>query len=183
MNSFGDLVKNRRSIRQFTDERLLPHEVEEIMKAALMAPTSKSSRPWHFVIVEGREMLEKLSHCKPTGAAFLSGASLAIAVLADPMLSEAYTEDMAIAASYIQLQAEDLGLGSCWIQVAGRETEEGYDSDQYIRELLDIPLQLAVGCIIAIGHKAKPAKPQNEEKLKWERLHIEKFRLDEPEEA
>lgn len=182
MNNFSELAINRRSVRQFTDELLLPHEVETIMKAALMAPTSKNSRPWHFVLVEDKALLQQLSHSKSTGCSFVSDAALAIVVLTDPLLSEAYIEDSAIAATYIQLQAEDLGLGSCWIQISGRETENGQDSEEYVRQILDIPMQLRVGCIIALGHKAKTGKPHNEEKLLWERLHIEKFRYDsEPE--
>jgi Nitroreductase len=178
MNSFADLIKNRRSIRQFTDEPLMPDQVEQLLRAALMAPTSKNSRPWHFVLVEDKAMLQALSHCKSSGSAFLENAALAIVVLTDPLLSIAYVEDAAIAAAYIQLQAEDLGLGSCWIQVAGRETDTGYDSEQYVRDMLDIPLQLVATCIIAVGHKAKPAQPHDEDKLHWERLHIEKFRYD-----
>jgi len=178
MNSFSELATNRRSIRQYTEELLLPHEVETIMKAALMAPSSKNSRPWHFVLVEDKTVLEQLSLCKSSGCAFLSGAALAIVVLADPMLSEAYVEDSAIVATYTQLQAEDLGLGSCWIQISGRETENGQDSGDYVRDLLNIPLQMHVCCIVAIGHKAKTGRPHDESKLLWERIHIEKFRYD-----
>lgn len=179
MTPFSELIKNRRSTRQYTEEALLPHEVEQIMKAALMSPTSKNCRPWHFILVEDKEMLKQLALSKSSGAAFLSEASLAIIVLSDPVISSAHVEDAAIAATYIQLQAEDIGLGTCWIQIAGRETEDGYDSEQYIRDRLNIPLQLTVSCMIAVGRKAKQAKPHDEEKLLWERIHIEKFRIDE----
>ena len=182
MNSFFELATNRRSIRQYTEDALLPNEVESILKAALMAPTSKNSRPWHFVLVEDKETLKKLAQSKSSGCAFVEGAALAIVVTTDPLLSEAYLEDAAIAATYIQLQVEDLGLGSCWIQINGRETAEGYDSEQYVRDMLDIPLQLHIGCIVALGRKARTGKPHDESKLLWERLHIEKFRHDpEPE--
>lgn len=175
MDSFAELITNRRSIRKFTDEILQPQEVEQIMKAALMAPTSKNGRPWHFVLVEDKQMLKNLSVCKSSGASFLEGAALAIIVLTDPLLTTAPVEDSSIAATYIQLQAEDLGLGSCWIQIAGRETEDGRDSEQVVRDLLDIPYQLQVGCIVALGHKIRSGKPHSEEDLLWERLHIDKF--------
>ncbi|MDR0540609.1 MAG: nitroreductase family protein [Dysgonamonadaceae bacterium] len=175
MNRFSELTTIRRSVRQYTDEPLSPVEVEQIMRSALLAPSSKNSRSWQFVLVEDKDMLKKLSLCKSSGAAFLENCALAIAVLTDPLQSEAYLEDSAIAATYIQLQAEDLGLGNCWIQIRGRETADGYDSEQYVRDLLDIPLQLSVGCIIAIGHKAKESKPHDEGKLQWEKLHIGKY--------
>ena len=53
----------------------------------------------------------------------------------------------------IQLQAEDLGLGSCWVQVRERFTASGMPSGEYVHEVLDIPLQLQVLSVIAIGHK------------------------------
>jgi nitroreductase len=182
MDSFAKLALNRRSVRQYTGESLLPEAVEQIMKTALTAPSAKNSRPCQFVLVEDKETLKKLSACKPTGAAFVAHCALAVVVLSDCLKSTAYLQDASIASTYIQLQAEDLGLGSCWVQVIGRETESGYDSEQYIRDLLDIPLQLAVACIVAIGHKANVPEPHNEAGLLWEKLHIEKFSDGNPKE-
>ncbi|MCC8147113.1 MAG: nitroreductase family protein [Bacteroidales bacterium] len=182
MSNFEELITNRRSLRHYTEDPLLPSEVQLIMQAGLMAPSSKNSRPWQFVLIEDKEALKKLSLCKSSGAAFIEGCALAIVVLSDPLQSIAHIEDAAIAATYIQLQAEDLGLGSCWIQVKGRETADGYDSEQYVRDMMDIPLQLVVNCIIAIGHKARTGKPHDPEKLQWEKLHIEKYKYESPEE-
>jgi nitroreductase len=176
MENFLELVTNRRSVRQYTEDALSPGEVERIMKAALMSPTSKNSRSWQFVLVEDRETLKKLAACKSSGAVFIEHCALAVVVMTDPLLSEAHVEDATIAATYIQLQAEDLGLGTCWCQIKGRETSDGYESDQYVRDLLDIPLQLSIGCIITVGHKARTGKPHDEAKLQWEKLHIGKYR-------
>ncbi len=175
MNHFAELITNRRSIRQFTEDSLQAHEVEQIMKAALMAPSSKHSNPWQFILIEDKEDLKKLSLCKSSGCSFIADCALAVVVLSDPLQSGAFIEDASIAATYIQLQSEDLGLGSCWVQVRGRETEAGQDSEDYIRDLFNIPFQLTVGCVIAIGHKLKPGKPHDESKLQWEKLHIGKY--------
>ena len=179
MLHFAELIKNRRSTRQYTEDVLTAAEVEQIMKTALMSPSSKNSCPWQFVLVEDKEILQQLSLCKSSGADFIKNCALAIVVLSDPIQSIAHVEDASIAATYIQLQAEDLGLGSCWVQISGRETIDGYDSAEYVRDLLRIPLQLAVCNIIAIGHKAKAGKPHNEEKLQWEKIHIGKYKYDE----
>lgn len=175
MNSFAELIEKRRSVRKFTDEPLQPFEVEQIVKAGLIAPSSKNCRPCQFLLVEDKNALKALSHCKSSGSAFLEHAAVAVVVMADPMISTAYVEDATIAATYVQLQAEDLGLGSCWIQVAGRETSDGYDAEQYVRDLLDIPLQLIVECIIAIGRKVDPLEPRKERNVQWEKVHIEKY--------
>lgn len=176
MNNFSELISSRRSIRKYTEEKLTPEQVELTMKSALMSPSSKHSTPWQFVLVEDKDTLQKLSKCKTSGGAFIADCTLAVVVLGDPIQSGALVEDMSIAATYIQLQAEDLGLGSCWVQIKGRQTELGQDSEEAVRLLLDIPLQLTVGCIIAIGNKIQPGKPFNEEKLQWEKIHIGKYK-------
>ena len=175
MNTFAELIKTRRSIRQFTEEKLIADEVEIILRAALMAPTSRNCRAWKFVLVEDKEMLGKLALSKTTGAAFLEHCALAIVVLNNPTQSAAPVEDASIAAAYIQLQAEDLELGSCWCHISGRETPDGQNSEQYIRDLLDIPFQYGVTCIIGIGNKKRFEKPREEEHLLWENVYIERF--------
>ena len=79
----------------------------------------------------------------------------------------------------MQLQAEDLGLGSCWCQIRNRVTEDEEDSNNYVRSLLDIPYQLDVLSIIGIGYKDQVRKPFDESHLQWEKIHIGKFSLPE----
>jgi len=175
MDSFAALIKQRRSIRQFTDELLTPEQVEAILKAGLMAPSSKSKTPWEFVVIEDKEMLKVLAGCKEHGAGFLEGCALAVVVLANTMESDVWIEDASVASIYMQLQAEDLGLGSCWCQIRNRVTAEETDTNELIRHLLNIPYQLDVLSIIGFGHKAQERKPFNEEKLQWEKIHLGKY--------
>ena len=127
------------------------------------------------LIVDNKETLKELSHCKEMGASFLENAALAIVVMADPLASDVWIEDSAIASLMIQLQAEDLGLGSCWIQVRERFTSDGKPSNEFVHDVLDIPLQLQVLSIVAIGHKGMERKPFDEEHLQWEKIHINKY--------
>ena len=175
MNNFSDLIKNRRSMRKFTDEELSQDQVVTLLKAALMSPSSKRSTPWQFIVVDDKETLQKLSLCKELGAAFLKDAPLAIVVMADPLASDVWIEDASIASLMIQLQAEDLGLGSCWIQVRERFTATGIPSGDFVHNVLDIPLQMQVLSIVAIGHKGMERKPFDEERLQWEKIHLGKY--------
>ena len=175
MEQFSDLIKNRRSTRKFMEKELTQDEVVALMKAALMSPSSKRSNCWQFVIIDDKEMLERLSYCKEMGSAFLKDAALAIVVLADPLVSDVWIEDAAIATLMIQLQAEDLGLGSCWIQVRERFTAEGIPSGEFVHTALDIPLHLQVLSIVAVGYKGMERKPFNEEHLQWEKIHLNKY--------
>ena len=175
MNSFSDLIKNRRSMRKFTGEELSQDQVVTLLKAALMSPSSKRSNPWQFIVVDDKETLQQLSICKEMGASFLKDAALAIVVMADPLASDVWIEDAAIASLMIQLQAEDMGLGSCWIQVRERFTATGIPSGDFVHNVLDIPLQLQVLSIVAVGHKGMERKPFNEEHLQWEKIHLGKY--------
>ena len=175
MESFATLIQNRRSTRKFTEQLLSPEQVELILKAALMAPASKRSNPWQFVVVEDKEMLKKLAGCKKNGSTFLEGCALAVVVLANVMESDVWIEDASVASIYMQLQAEDLGLGSCWVQVRERYAADGTSANEIVHEILDIPLQLQVLSIIAVGHKGMERKPFNEDNLQWEKIHLNKY--------
>lgn len=178
MNHFATLISKRKSIRIYdTEKQILLSEKKQIIKSALMSPTSKNSRTCQFILIENKTTLKKLSLCKSSGAAFIAKCNLAIIVLSDPIRSEAYIEDATIAATYIQLQAEDLNLGSCWVHIRERKTANNCNSEQYIKDVLNIPLHLCIECIIAIGHKHKieEHKFYNEKKLQWEKIHIGKW--------
>ena len=175
MTNFKDLAQLRRSHRKFTDEEIDAEDVRLIMRAGLMAPTSKGQRAWQFVVVEDKMDLEKLSDAKDMGGQLIKGAALAIVVLGDPVQNDCWVEDGSIAAISMQYQAEELGLGSCWVQMRGRGLSDGTSADTVIRGILNIPENFSVLCVIAVGHKADERKPQNEDKLKWENVHVGKF--------
>ena len=175
MESFSELIKQRRSMRKFTAEELTQEQVVALMKAALMAPSSKRSNPWQFVVVDDKDTLKKLSLCKEQASQFIADAALAVVVMADPLASDVWIEDASIASIYLQLQAEDMGLGSCWVQVRERVAANGLSSDEYVHDVLGIPLQFQVLSIVAIGHKGMERKPFNEEYLQWEKIHLNKY--------
>lgn len=175
MDNFQSLIIKRRSIRHFTPEVINEDHVKMILEAGLLAPTSKSSRAWQFIVVDDPDMLARLSQCKERAAEPIGRAPLAIVVAVDPTATDPWIEDASIAASYMQLQAAGLGLGSCWIQVRDRYAADGTPTEEYVQELLNMPDSLPVICILAIGHPAEDRKPQAIEKLKWEQVHINKW--------
>ena len=172
---FKDLVQQRRSHRKFTGEEVSADDVKAILRAGLMAPTSKGQRAWQFVVVDDKTDLEKLSDAKDLGGQLIRDAALAIVVLGDPMQNDCWVEDGSIAAISMQYQAEELGLGSCWIQMRGRGLSDGTTADTVIQGVLGIPENLSCLCILALGYKADERKPQNEDRLKWENVHLNKY--------
>ena len=175
MTEFKELVRLRRSHRKFTAQEIDADDVRLILRAALMSPTSKGQRGWQFVVVENKNDIEKLADAKELGSQFLKDAPLAIVVLGNPAENDCWVEDGSIAAISMQYQAEDLGLGTCWIQMRGRVLSDGTTADMVIRGVLNIPENLNVLCVLAVGYKADERKPQNEDKLKWENVHVDKY--------
>ena len=175
MTDFKELVKTRRSHRKFSSEEIAPEAVQLIMRAALMSPTSKSQRAWQFVVVDDKTDIEKLADAKNLGSQFMKGAPLAVVVLGDPMQNDCWVEDGSIAAISMQYQAEELGLGSCWVQMRGRGLDDGTPADEVIRGILDSPANYNVLCVVAFGHYIDERKPQNEDNLKWENVHASKW--------
>lgn len=74
MESLHRLLVERRSIRRYTEQPLDPDTVKTILEAALLSPTGKNSRAWHFVVTDNKDMLEKLSECKAAGAGPVANA-------------------------------------------------------------------------------------------------------------
>lgn len=175
MNSFFDLLKNRRSIRKYLSKAIEPDKIDLITKAALMSPSSKRGNPWEFIIVQNTETLQKLADCRPHGSQFLAEAPLGIIVIADTTKTDVWMEDASIAAIILQLQVQDLGLGSCWIQVYGRKKEDEITTESYIRNLINIPDHYAVLCIISIGYANEERNSYDENKLLMAKVHSEIF--------
>ena len=178
MMNFQELQIQRRSIRKYSDELLTPEETKKILEAALLSPTSKNKHSWSFIAVEDRDMIAKLAECKPHSASFITEAPLVVVVAGNPLISDAWVEDASIATINMQMQAEEINIGSCWIQVRNRSYSDRVTSGEYINELLDIPMPIEVVCLIAFGKKEASRRPADISNLRWEKIHIGKYTPD-----
>ena len=120
MNKFQEMLYQRRSIRSFADRPVEKETADLLVEAALLSPSSRSLEPWELIVVDRPELLEELAAAKEHGSKFLGKAPLALVVLGMPSISDVWIEDCSIVSLLIQLQAEALGLKSCWIQIRGR---------------------------------------------------------------
>lgn len=169
-----DLLMKRRSIRKYEDEAIEKEKIDNLIKSALLAPSSRGIRPWEFIVIEDKEVLGQLSKCK-MGAQFLKEAALGIVVIADNTKSDVWVEDTAIASTLIMIEAENLGLGSCWIQIRNRNYDENSTAEEYIRKALEIPENYSVESIISLGYSHEEKKPYSDDDLKYEKIHREKY--------
>ncbi len=160
------LLKKRRSIRIFQDKKVEKEKISQIMQTALLVPSSMDANPWKFIIIDDKEILLKLAEAKAKGSDFLAKSPLAVVVLADPEQSDVWVEDASIAATLIMLIAQQLGLGNCWVQLRKRCNSNGQDSEEYVKDLLNIPDNLQALCVVAIGY---PGEDKSEKKMPEEK--------------
>ena len=172
---FLSLVQKRRSIRQYSERPVEKEKIDLLIEAALRSPSSRGFNPWEFIVVTDRDLLEKLSKAKTHGASFLKNAPLGIVVCADPEKCDVWVEDASIASILLHLAAESLGLGSCWIQIRMRMHDQTQTAQEYVQELLNIPGNLNVESMIAIGYPAESKPPHRKENLQYEKVHYDEY--------
>ena len=152
---FVQLLRNRRSIRQFKQQTLPDATVKQLQEALLRAPTSRGKNPWSFIFIDDHELLEKVSRAKMHGSSFLSGAALGVVVCADEAISDVWIEDCAIAAITLQYAAQELDLGSCWAQIRNRPHDNNSSAEDYLKNLLKIDAEFKILCVIGVGFPAE----------------------------
>jgi nitroreductase len=128
-----------------------------------------------FVFVDDPGLLGLLAQAKEHGSSFLKDAALGIVVCGDETKSDVWVEDCSIASIVVQLTAQTLGFGSCWIQIRKRPHSQDRTAEEYIQETLGIPQHLKVESIISIGYPAESKKPIPLEKLELEKIRYNKY--------
>ena len=149
---FIDIARSRHSSRLFTSEPLLPREMELILEAGDLAPSSRSRRPVRLIPVVDEGLIRRLAMCKDSGTRALETATFAVIVAADPKVSDVWIEDCSIATIMMQMEAEDLGIGSCWIQIRLRKVGDT-DSEDFVIKEAGLDPGLKVLSIIAFGRR------------------------------
>lgn len=154
-----EALLSRRSIRRFASDPIGPEKVRCLLECACAAPSAGNERPWHFVVVDERPLLDALASIHPH-AKMLLEAPLALVVCGDPTwgpLSSLYwEEDCAAAMENLHIAAVALGLGSVWIGVHPLpEIEEA------VRSLLSLPSRLCVLGLAAVGTPLERKDPHS----------------------
>ncbi|MBN2530716.1 MAG: nitroreductase family protein [Deltaproteobacteria bacterium] len=170
-----DILKNRRSIRKFTQTKIPPEILLLLQEALLRAPTSKNNRPWDFIFVDDASLLQALATCKPHGASFLKDAPLAVVLAADESKSDVWVEDCAIAAITLQYLAQSMDIGSCWIQVRKRQHASGISAEKAVQQVLNLPAHMRVASIMALGYKAETRAGIPKEKLEFQKIKFNRY--------
>lgn len=148
---FIDLVRERKTKRVFRDTPLTEEQMSLILEAGDKAPSSRNLRPVRLVPIRDMSLIRKLVDCKDHGTDALRTATFAVIVAADERVCDVWIEDASIATIFMQMEAEDLGIGSCWIQTRLRFKMDASAEDN-VRRIVGLDDDLRVLSIVAFGN-------------------------------
>lgn len=157
---FSEVIQKRHSVRKYTDQPVDREVIDTIISIAETAPSSKNTHSSAFMVVEDKDTLAAIAEMRERGSAFVKDAPAAIVVMGDITKTDIWVENAAISATFIQLAATALDLGSCWVHVRDRQRSKNDPSkgtaEEYLRSLLGIKEEYKVLCVIALGYEAVP---------------------------
>lgn len=168
-------MEKRRSVRKYADEPVSDEAMNRILEAGLLSASGMAKRPWELIVVTDREILSTLASCREHGSAMLDGAAAAIAVFGNSELSDTWIEDCSIVMANMHLESSANALGSCWIQGRGRTASDGRSTEEFVREILDVPENLKLEAILSIGIPAQPVKARELEDSLCDKIHHDRF--------
>lgn len=166
-----ETIKNRRSIRDFTDQELSHEAVDTLVEAILWAPSAGNLQSRKFYFVFNKDVRNRLAQAALLGQTFIASAPLVVVACADRRTASRYGErgmnlysiqDTAASTQNMMLAAHEVGLGSVWV---------GAFREEKVAEILDLPDNLRPVAVIPVGHPAKipkaPARVSRDEAVKF----------------
>jgi len=157
-------IKKRHSIRQYKNQKVSKELINELLKAAMFAPSAKNQRCWEFIVTDNTQQLLNLTpYTLP-----LKTAPHAIIVIGDKNKSNHWIDDCSAAVENILLQATRLGLGTCWINMYKT-------GDKKLRKIMEIPNNYGILCAISIGYSDRIKQEHSDKEFEKQKIHYEKF--------
>ena len=149
-------ILSRQSIRKYTAERIPQNMIEELLKAAMSAPSAANEQPWHFVVIEDHKILDEIPKFHPYSG-MLKEAPLAIVICGDQQLGDAkiwWAQDCSAATENILIAANANGLGAVWLGIYPKKERVAG-----MQKLLGLPQNILPLCVVSIGYPAEK-KPE-----------------------
>ena len=169
---FQELVRNRRSVRRYLDKPVEREKILACLEAARLAPSAENVQPWRFLVIDDPDVRQQFAAAAFSGiysfSRFAAKAPVLIIILARPDLLanrigkqiqgvSFYLIDVGIAGEHFALQAEELGLGTCWM---------GWFNSRRTRKFFRIPRQFKIVCLMTLGyHEARPGRDKSRKTL------------------
>ena len=171
MNSL-EAILSRRSIRHYQDKPIADEIIEQLIRLAMSAPSAHNEKPWHFVVITDRSILDAIPEIHPY-AKMLLEAPAAVCVCGDHQLendnsADYWVQDCAAATMNILTGATALELGSCWLGIHPRTQRK-----EALAKMLNLPDHVEPFCLIALGYSAEQKSPNDS--YHPQRIHRDKW--------
>lgn len=166
-------IAQRTSVRGYSDKKVEDEKVEALLRAAMAAPTARDCRPWAFVVIKDRDVLQAIADTLKNSR-MAAKAQLAIAVCGDMTKAmegegrDFWIQDASAATENLLIAATAQGLGAVWTGIY-----PSAERTQTCRELLGLPEHIIPLNIIPIGYPAGEVAPKD----KWDptRIHTDRW--------
>lgn len=168
---FDSVIRNRFSVRSYTNQKVEKEVILEILEASRLAPSAVNFQPWHFVVITDPDVLSDFQEVYPRG--WFKEAPVCIVVCADHSQSwkrrsdgkDFADVDIAIATDHLILKATELGLGTCWVC--------NFDS-LTAQKKLGLPEHIEPMVLVPLGYTSAETSEKKRKSLQ-ELVHWEKF--------
>lgn len=163
-------ILNRKSIRKYKDIKVSDDIVEDLLRAAMQAPSAGNGQPWEFVVLRDKEVMKKITEIHPYSKMLLN-ADVAIVVCGDEskeVFKGYWVQDCSAATENILLTAEDNGLGAVWLGVYPIE-----DRVAALQKLLNLPESVKPLSIIPLGYPDE--EKEAVDRFNKERIHYDRW--------
>ena len=170
MMELSEVIKKRRSVRDYLGRIVEDEKLSEVLEAGRLAPSASNRQEWRYIVVKEESTRKKIAEAA-NNQTFIAKAPVVIVCCADTdghtmkCGQKCYPIDCAISIDHMTLRAVDLGLATCWI---------GAFSADKIKKILNIPENIVVFEILSLGYPAKSGAPTPRKSLK-EIIHYEKW--------
>ena len=159
-------IKTRRSIRKFTSRKISDETIQKILEAAMYAPSARNTQSWHFIVVDDKNILNKLPKLHPN-AEMMYEAQMAILVCGDLNMEnmiEYNGVNCSAATQNIMLAAHDLGIGGVWLGVYPRR-----ERIEPMIKLFELPEHVIPMTLVALGYPNETF--ETPERFRQDRIH------------
>ena len=156
-----EVIKKRYSCRTYQDKPIEQDKLDQIFEAARQAPSAKNLQDWRFVVVTDKKIKQQVTGCTNHQDAFgQAGAIIAACSVCGETMKcgqRIAPIDVSIALEHIALMATELGLATCWIG--------SFDAEK-VRQVLEIPKDVAIIELMALGYPEKGCRQTAREPMK-----------------
>ena len=165
-----DALLNRRSIRKYKDQKISKAGIDQILKAAMYAPSAMNLQPWQFIVIDDKDVLiETINSIHYAEMLKQSAAAIIVCGDADIEKNESWLlQNCSASIQNILLAAHGLGIGSCWIAIHGMD-----DVYKKIKTQFNLPQNIVPVSLISLGYPDEVVTA--EERFKQEKIHHNKW--------